>query len=314
MSAEKATEQIFKLRDELTELSEKRETLLTKVRKLEKERDTFREERNRLNTVAADCFKQVRELKEKRDDNNKEISELKETRQSVLEEMRLMIKRAQELKGHMTEDKSEARKKRVNSRRLERSIDELDWKLQTTPGMNIEEERQLVEKVSHLMVELDSIRMNEGLHRELKKLNSDIKNLKGFLDDSWGRFSELVGASQARHQRLTDLYNQGKEAKEQADHNHQIFLKKAEEVRSVREQLRETQGQLRKKYQILKDRQTERKVRTRQIREERESRRIAAESKRIFEKYKKGEKLSIEEMRILLDTNLLSLSEEGEEE
>ncbi len=312
MGADEAAEQIFKLRDELSELSEKRDTLLSKVRQLEDERNHFREERNRLNTEAAECFKQVRELKDKRDENNKEISELKETRQSVLDEMRLMIKRAQELRGQMVEDKTETRKKRVNSRRLERSIDDLDWKLQTTPGMNIDEERLLVEKVSYLMVELDSIRASEGVHRELKKLNSDIKNLKGFLDDSWGRFSELVGASQSRHQRLTDLYTQGKEAKEQADHSHQVFLKKAEEVRKVREELRETQNMLRKKYQILKDRQSERRVKTRRVRQQRESQRIAAESQRIFDKYKNGEKLSIEEMRILLDTNLLSLGQEEE--
>ena len=82
------------LREEIIQLRDAKADLLINLRKLEKERNQNREDRDKLNKVASENFGQVRELKEHRDKNNRSIQELKSVRRSVLEEMKGLIEKA----------------------------------------------------------------------------------------------------------------------------------------------------------------------------------------------------------------------------
>ena len=307
-------EDLEKIREDVDILQEKRQGLLEKLRALEKERDHFREERDKSNTQANDAFGKVKVLKKKRDETNEEIRELKAMRTSVLEEMRDRIQKADELKNAMAEMGEKEKSTGVSSRHLRRKIKGLDWKLQTTPSMKIDEERQLIEQVNTLMDQLSEVQVSESKYHELEQLNRDIRYYKGYLDDSWQQFSELVSASQGRHQRLIELYTEGKEAKTEADRCHKLFVEKSEEVRKLRDDFRSLGKELRdKRNSIMKADKARRKF-LREMREKETERLMEERTADLREKMSKGKKsMSLDEMRLLMDKNLLDLGMDEEE-
>ncbi|MHA2095311.1 MAG: hypothetical protein ACW98F_11840, partial [Candidatus Hodarchaeales archaeon] len=135
------------LREEIVQLRDQKAELLSNLRKLEKERNQQREERDNLNKLASENFAQVRGLKDQRDKNNRAIQELKAVRRSVLEEMKELIEKAKSLQEEIKSmDITEHDIKK--SHNLRKRIDSLDWKIQTTSRMGIAEERQITEQVN----------------------------------------------------------------------------------------------------------------------------------------------------------------------
>ena len=240
------------LREEIVNLRDQKAELLGKIRTLEKERNQNREERDRLNKIASDNFNQVRDLKTQRDKNNRSIQELKAVRRSVLEEMKELIEKAKSLQAEiksMEITENDVKK----SYHLKKRIDSLDWKIQTTPTMGIAEERQLTEQVNALMGQLGEISVSAEKLKSRKEINREINHLRGFLDHSWKDFQSLVENSQKSHQLLTDLYETGKKAKDEADKCHKIFLEKADEIRILREEFRSINKALREKSSIFRE-------------------------------------------------------------
>ena len=188
---------------------------------------------------------------------------------------------------------------------IRKQIDSLDWKIQTTPSMGVNEERQLTEQVNNLMEQLGDISVSSEKLKIRKELNREINNLRGFLDHSWKDFSELVDNSQKSPQQLTDLYEAGKRAKDEADSRHKEFLEKAEEIRGLREEFRELNKNLRDKSGIFKEQSRVRKERVQIERDRATAEMIEEQSAIIQEKlsHKKKKTLSIEEMRIMMTQN-----------
>ncbi|MFX0014223.1 MAG: hypothetical protein ACFFB2_07010 [Promethearchaeota archaeon] len=311
------TQDLRILKDEIIQLRNQKSQLLMRLRKLERERNQSRTERDELNTIASENFAQVRELKELRDKNNRAIQELKMVRRSVLEEMKDLIIKAQSLQEEiksMDIDEKEIRQ----SRSIRKRIDKLDWKIQTTPSMGIAEERQLTEQVNSLMNQLGEISVSEEKLKARKELNHEINNLRGFLDHSWKDFSELVEKSQKSHQQLSELYEAGKRAKDEADRRHKEFLEKAEEIRGLREEFRNLNKTLREKSGILKEQSRIQKERVQFERDRATAEMLEVQSAKIREKLSQTKKktLSIEEMRIMMTQNpdFLEINSASDEE
>ncbi|MHA2289503.1 MAG: DUF7121 family protein [Promethearchaeota archaeon] len=305
------------LREEIIQLRDQKADLLSNLRKLEKERNQRREERDNLNKLASENFAKVRGLKDQRDKNNRAIQELKAVRRSVLEEMKELIEKAKSLQEEIKSmDITENDIKKSHS--LRKRIDSLDWKIQTTSRMGIAEERQLTEQVNVLMEQLGDISVSTEKLKARKEINREINHLRGFLDHSWKDFQELVENSQRSHQELTELYDTGKKAKDEADRCHKTFLERADEIRVLRDEFRALNKSLREKSSIFREQNRAQKERV-QLEREKASAEILEEQKAIIQEKlssKKKKVLSIEEMRIMMnqDPDFLSSDEMLEEE
>ena len=305
------------LKSEILELRNRKSQLLSQLRKRERERNQSRVERDELNKIASENFSQVRDLKDLRDKNNRSIQELKMVRRSVLEEMKGLIEKAQSLQAEiksMDIDEKEIRQ----SKSLRKRIDSLDWKIQTTPSMGIAEERQLTDQVNNLLEQLGEISVSEEKHDTRKELNHEIDNLRGFLDHSWKDFSELVEESQRSHQQLTELYEAGKLAKNEADRRHKEFLEKVEEIRGLREEFRALNKTIREKSSIFKEQNRIHKERIQIEHDRATAEMLEVQSAKIRVKLSQTKKktLSIEEMRIMMTQNpdFLEIGSIGDEE
>jgi len=168
--------------------------------------------------------------------------------------------------------------------------------------MGIAEERQLTEQVNALMSQLGEISVSTEKLKARKEINREINHLRGFLDHSWKDFQDLVENSQKSHQQLTDLYETGKKAKDDADKCHNAFLERANAIRKLREEFRELNKVLRDKSSIFREQNRVQKERV-QIEREKASAELLEEQKAIIEKKlstKKKKVLTFEEMRIMM--------------
>ncbi|MFX0062742.1 MAG: coiled-coil protein, partial [Candidatus Hermodarchaeota archaeon] len=304
-------EEIHVLRDQLNTLKQKKDNFLMEIRRLEAERKKFKEERDLHNSKAAELFASVNDLKKRRDNTNTEIREMKQIRQDVLAEMKLLIEKAQNLRQDLQEIRQETvtapKKKGPSSRRLRRHIEDLEWKIQTTPSMDITEEREIMSQVEELASQLEEKTASQNVKRELSKINADIENLKRYLDETWRNFNDLVSSSQEQHKRLTELYEQGKTEKEDADLNHKLFVQRSQQLRELRQEFVKTRKELQRVYKEFKEKSEAHREFRREARRERRARVIDARVQEILDKKEKQKSLTFEEMRILMDHNLLNI-------
>ncbi|MCK4848599.1 MAG: hypothetical protein KAT16_06225, partial [Candidatus Heimdallarchaeota archaeon] len=231
----------------------------------------------------------------------------------VLEEMKGLIEKAKLLQEEITS--LEITEHDVQqSHRLKKRIDSLDWKIQTTPTMGIAEERQLTEQVNALMSQLGEISVSTEKLKARKEINREINHLRGFLDHSWKDFQDLVENSQTSHQQLTDLYETGKKAKDDADKCHKAFLERANAIRKFREEFRELNKVLRDKSSIFREQNRVQKERV-QIEREKASAELLEEQTAIIQEKlssKKKKVLTFEEMRIMMTQDPDFLHEKDE--
>ncbi|MFW9992498.1 MAG: hypothetical protein ACFFD4_10675 [Candidatus Odinarchaeota archaeon] len=301
-----------KIRKEIRELEDKKTLLLERMRVINAEKKQFRELRDKFNQESAESFNKVSDIKQKRDDTNQEIKDLKLMREGVLEELKMLIQKAKEIRGDLDPKTTTPPK---HSKKLQRTIKDLEWRLQTTPNMAVEEEREIVQKLDGLVEHLNVLEESEHKAREFRDINKQIRDLKGFLDDSWERMQSLVSTSQNRHQSLTGLYTSGKGAKEEADKYHKLFIQRAEEYTALRNELKSTNDFLDQKYGFIREHQKERRKVQRAAARARSARVIDEKVKEIRTKLEgsKTKGLSMEEMRILLDRNLVNLNKKEED-
>lgn len=307
-------DELDKLRREISIIEDDKSRILDKMRMINGDKKQYRETRDGFNIDSAENFNKVNDIKQKRDSTNLEIKDLKLMRGGVLEELKILIEKAKSIRDTFDEKVKSSR----DSRRLQRTIKDLEWKLQTTPNMAIDEERELVQKLEALANQLDVAEEGESKFREFRDINKQIRDLKGFLDDSWERMQDLVSTSQNRHQSLTELYKAGKSAKEEADKHHKLFIQRAEEFTAKRNELKDINDILNTKYGFLKQNTRDRQRFHKASVKARNARLMDQKVKDIqmkLETSKSSRKgLSMEEMRILMDRNIVSLNKKEDTE
>ncbi|OLS24392.1 MAG: hypothetical protein HeimC3_19890 [Candidatus Heimdallarchaeota archaeon LC_3] len=297
--------------EELKQLIKVREIERTKVldslREINQQREQVKEKRNDYNQESAESFAKVSELKEKRDGTNKEIRELKTTRGSVLAELKDLSQREREIIQQFQSQDDNKKINKKDARSIQNHIEKLEWQLQTVPNLTLIEQRALMDRIDELSSKLGEVEVSEAAQRELKEIRRRKGNLKGFLDDSWKQLSELVSASQGRHNRLSELYDTGKKSKYEADKNHELFIKKVEEARKYRNRLRVLKAELDVVYPAMKKLQEKKRKSDQSLRTERTIEIKEEKRTEIKRKLSTKKGLSIEEMKFMLENQMINL-------
>lgn len=294
------------LRTEIRSREKKRNEILEKLKAINKDRNALKEKRNELNTSASESFQKVQELKKKRDEVNSEIKEIKATREGVLKELKQISNREKEIIEYF-KSQNETGPKKGTLRRINKEIEELEWKLQTTPHLNRDEENHIMDRISELSTQLGAAESVEAVQKEFKELRKYKDSLKVTLDDNWNRLNELVKTSQDRHNRISELYDTGKSAKEEADKSHQQFILKINEAQDYRKQLRIIKAELDILYPKYKGIQEERKKEFAEQRSVKDVEIKDSKSQEIQKKLSNKKGLSMEEMKFLMENRLISL-------
>jgi len=287
----------------LSELSKRRiEELIRELALLKKTRDRLDieahrwvEKRNAAREQIKKLKNEANSLREKRDILNEEVRKLKILREQAREE------RNEKQKEILTiEEKIKSIIKRKPSRDMydiQRDIEDIEWKIQTTP-LTLKEEKTLVDRVRILEAQL-------SIHKQLQKLSERLTELK-VEKESLGvkaklhheRLSELAEQSRSFHEEMIEILKKVRAFQAEANGAHQKYVETSQRSQEFRQKRVELLCQVKSLKQDLRQAEEERKVKLQLDLKKKMT-------EKALEKLKSGEKLSWEEFKILAEQGIV---------
>lgn len=280
MPKQKKAQKIVDLAEKLSILREQKAMLDAEAREFAGKRDKLNEEFKSLQA-------EILELRKARDQINMEVKELKQQKSNIKAER---VKKTGELKNLKQQIEELAKKKPAKSFKIiQREIEGLEWRIQTT-SLNLQEEKQLVDKVKQLENQLSVHRKIEQLGQKRLELETEIKALQTRAMLCSEKISEKADKSRVFHDKMLKKIEDAEKIKTEADSFHKLFLQAKEKAKPLQAEIANILGEVRRlKEEILAE--------EKERREKIEETLLEDIERRAREKVKRGEKLTWEEFK-----------------
>jgi uncharacterized coiled-coil DUF342 family protein len=271
--AEKHRRRRDDLNDKTRQWVEKRDQLNAQARPLIEEATIHREKRDALNL-------EVKKAKEERDRWNRKVSDLT----AMIGE----IKRRKMPRGEAYLFK------------LRKELKALEFR-QMTSVLTADKEKDLIGEMGRIQAEINSIEQTLEEDADVKKARAELEATKEMAEAAHKKVGEIAEQAQAEHDIMTSLYEQGDAVRREADSAQEEFIKTKmmadEEHRNHIDYIRLVHDY----DKILHG------VRARAVRPREEVMEIAAkkEAELIYERFRRGEKLSTEDLMTLQKSGYL---------
>lgn len=287
MSKQEKTRKIRELDQKLSRLREQQHKLDIEARK-------WASKRGKVNEQIKNLRAEILELKNKRDGLNENVKELKklreQTRTEIHEKIEEMKKLDQEIK--VLNKKRPSRSPQV----LKKESEGIEWKIQTTP-LSLEEEKELVERVKKLEIQLNVHRKIEQFYQKTFELRTELKALETKRKLCHEKLTENAQRSQEFHERMLEEIEKVKELRIKANELHEEFVQARERARLIQKEIMGVLSQIKMlQGEVHKEEEKEKRKSENAIRKKFE--------KQAREKLKRGEKLTWEEFRILAEKGM----------
>lgn len=270
------------MREELNELTSQLDEALEEGRRSADSRDAY-------HSKMKDARATIAELRQKRQELSQQIDEAIAASQALRRSVRERIQEAENVRsilkstkvGYYTADK------------LERKIAKVEWKIQT--GLiDPKEERRLFEEISRMERMLEETKVKRGTLRRLRGLSDQIDETKNALKKNSDKIESLMRKRPALTRQIRDLAREYRKLRKLGDESHEKFVRARVLQRGIEDKRILVISRLKALgYKERTARQTAVKRREQALKQ-----RIVATA---AEKMKKGEKLSFEEFRILME-------------
>ncbi len=269
------------------EAKKKRDTLHSQSKKLAQERDD-------LNAKIRQIRNQINEHKTRRDEYNERVKHAKEQRNELLKNHMNMRKTVKELERTRTTTSG------VNINRLKQSLRKMETEQMTQP-MSPQKEKKLIESIKeiHQKVKDEEEKLNQD--PKLKEAVESEKLLKQKAEKQHDVVEKIAKKAQEEHQEmielLTQLDNLSKRTLEiqekivhikiDADAVHKEFIDHVNKIHDLEKQISTTEKTKDRKRKIADVSATQK------------------QANEIYERFKRGEKLSTEDLMVLQKAGLL---------
>lgn len=264
-------------RDELNEKTRewiaRRDELNSQVRTLVEEAMLHRQKRDELNA-------QVKRVKEERDEGNRRVNELSD--------------RVSELK------RRKLPRGAVPLSRLKRDLRDLEFK-QMTSVLPQDKEMEMIKEMTRAQGEIRKLEAALEQDAEVKKALEELRDAKDKAEAAHRAVGQLAEQAQGEHDLMTELYEKSDEMRRQADLAQEEFIKTKmmadEEHRKHIDHIREVHD-YDKIIQGIRMKSSKERVETEGVSAKRQA-------EIIFERFKRGEKLSTEDLMTLQKSGYL---------
>jgi len=274
------------------------EELNRKLNELKRERDRLNnearasaEKRNAINEQIKALRAEAKQLKEKRDATNQRVKELKNLREQAKSEQK--EKRAQLVK---IREKMRVVMEKKPSRpigAIQKDIDGLEWKIQTT-SMPVKEEKVLIDHIRILEGQRAVHKQIQELKDTLVELQAEEKALATMAKLHHEALAKLAEQGQGFHKQMLELLTKAQNLKPEADTAHQKNMEFRQKANEVHQKFLEILEQINHvKLEIKKKDEEQQAKKQQELREE--------VVKKAHEKMKRGEKLTWEEFQLLAE-------------
>ena len=283
------------------EMKKKKDELQVKANKLKKKRDELHskskqlaDERDEVNSKIRDMRNQISHHKKTRDEFNERVKHAKEERNKLIKNHSDIKKKIRDL------ERNRSFKTGLNLNQLKQNLRKLETEQMTQP-MSSQKEKKLIEAIAEIHMK---IKEQEEILRKDPKLKEAVKEEKELgnkIEKQHELMAKLAKRAQEEHESmielvrsLDNLVKKGNELQEtivlskiEADKVHKEFI---EHVNKIHELEREISAIEKKKFKEKKEADVS----------------IAQkEASAVFERFKRGEKLSTEDLMILQKAGLI---------
>lgn len=291
----------MKMTELLEELEEKRKRANSDAEKFKQLRDqknkearTWVQKRDELNAQVRDLIDEGNELKETRNTLNEEVKDAKVVRNKMNDKVKDLTTALQQKKEELLPNSD------TSIKNLERDIRRLEFKQQTSV-LSTEKERELVDKISSLREEvMEKKSVIEG-NSEIQGLIKELDEAEKVAEEAHEKVSKNADQAQELHEKMLKIFDDADrvrteadeaqkkfvDAKVKADEYHQLHIDAVNEIQDYNKML----WGLRKKKRVDKRRKDE--IETHE------------KAEKLYEQFKKGEKLGTEDIMVLQKAGLL---------
>lgn len=275
------------MREELNELTSQLDEALEEGRRSADSRDAYH---SKMKNVRA----KVTELKQKRKELSQQIDEAIAKSQAVRRSIREAIQEAQKLRSILKSTKVGY----YTAEKLERKIAKAEWTIQT--GLiDPKEEKRLFEEISGMERMLEQSKVKRGTLKRLRSLSARIDDNKNALEKNAEKTKFLMRRRTALARQMRAFAREYRKLRKLGDVSHEEFVRARVRQREIEDKRILVISRLKALgYRERTARQAAVKKRERALK-----RRVAATA---AEKMKKGEKLSFEEFRMLMEQDTAS--------
>ena len=274
--------------DEIIKISQELKALESEAESYKRELLALKQKRDEKNAQVSDLIKKGKENKELRDKANEETKKYKALREENSSKLRTIYESLNKIK--------EATKNKdiTSSSEIEKKIDNIEWKLETEV-LSLDKERQLVDIIKDLKKDLKESKNYEALSKEARFSRKDLDTLKKNSEEFHKKVLELSDESTKYHERMIYYFNSSEGIKKEADTTHKNYLEKKKYVDELYDKIRELRAKI--KGLEINSRKTEKQEKEKKIKEKKIE--LSKKSEDILEKFKNGEKLTLDELKIL---------------
>jgi uncharacterized coiled-coil DUF342 family protein len=253
------------------------------------------EKRNALHEKVRNLRKEAASIKEKRDGLNEKVQELKNLRDQVKSRRTEKFDRISELQEQIRE-LNENRPK-GNLRQVEREIEEIDWKIQTS-SLPLDEEQDLVNRVRQLEAQLVVQKQMKKVNEKLFELRIEERSFGVEAKTIHGKLSELAEQSQKFHEQMLEALDKARKLQGEADDAHQKYVENKQQAQGLHQKCVELVEKIRTIERDLKETADKKQA-------EHQSEHQKELEKKALAKLKRGEKLMWDEFQILAKKGML---------
>jgi uncharacterized coiled-coil DUF342 family protein len=279
-----------------TLLEQKIEELNQQLAHLRQERDQLNQEakkwvekRNQNNLQIKQLQTEAKSIKAKRDEINLQVQILKAARERAKTQRQEKHDQAAKLMEKMkpiAERKSASR-----FQELEKRIQDIDWKIQTS-SLPIQEEKELVEKVKELETQKTSHKRFLKLKDKLVEAQIEAKAFGTQARLKHDELSQLAKQSQEAHTQFLDTVDRIKPLRQSANEAHQKCLELRQKANTTHEKYVEIQRQIKSLKEEMTSQEKQQYAQKGQALKDQATARAR-------EKMKRGEKLTLDEFKLL---------------
>jgi uncharacterized coiled-coil DUF342 family protein len=279
------------IKHKIEELSLKLASIKTERDKLNSEATSWAKKRNSVHEQIRELRAEANAIKEKRDALNQKVKELKNLREQAKAKRKGKRNQISKLREKM---RSLLRKKPSgNLRLIEREIESLEWKIQTTP-LAVKQEEELIGEVKRLEIQRDILKQLQELKNKLIELQTEEKALATEAKSYHERLSELAEQSQKLHEQRLEILSHIQNLKIEADSAHKKFVEISQKANTLHQKYIELLQKIKELKKMQRKEEEAKQV-------ERQKQLLEEARKKALEKMKRGEKLTWEEFKLLAE-------------
>ena len=271
---------------ELEEYRDKRNELNTEASK-------WSAERNKLNRTSRMLTDEAQQFKHERDEYNKKVSEYKVKRDEYNKKINAANAKIEEIK-------KDANLTGASVSELKQEIESLEFRQQTNV-LSSEKEKELVGAIAILVSEYKMKMTEIERNAELKSALGTMEGLREEASLYHEGVTEYADRAQECHDEMIKVFREGEGIRVKSDRIHRKFVKIQDEADRHHHQFIKTQKEIRELEKMIasitrRGREDKRKVERMKVRKEAES---------IYNLFRRGEKISTEDLMLLQRSDLL---------